>query len=163
MSSSRLPRAGLAAVLAMSCAIGATHVVAADVAGRIKSVKGAVSIVRAGQTRAAEAGMAVEVADRVVTGGDGSVGISMRDNTLLSAGPNSTLDLDKFAFDTTTHDGALDVSLKRGKLAVISGKIAKANPDAVRVATPSVTLGVRGTEFIVETGLQDEPAGGGGQ
>lgn len=157
-----LARIGLLASTVMIYA-AAPPVAAADVAGRIKAVKGAVAVVREGRNTPAEAGMAVEVADRVVTGVDGSVGIAMRDNTLLSAGPNSTLELDKFAFDTTTHAGALDVSLKRGKLAVISGKIAKANPDAVRVSTPSVTLGVRGTEFIVETGLQDDSGAGGGQ
>jgi hypothetical protein len=78
------------------------------------------------------------------------VGITLRDNTVLSAGPNSTLALEKFAFDPTTHAGAIDATLKRGTLSVISGKIAKASPDAVTFRTPTTTLGVRGTEFVIE-------------
>ena len=97
-------------------------------------------------------GTSVEAKDRIVTGADGAVGITLRDNTMLSAGANSVLDLNKFSFDSTTHAGAVDATIKKGTLSVISGKIAKANPDAVRFSSPSVTLGVRGTEFVLEAG-----------
>jgi hypothetical protein len=33
---------------------------------------------------------------------------------------------------------------------VISGKMVKQSPDAMRVRTPSAIMGVRGTEFIVK-------------
>jgi hypothetical protein len=75
---------------------------------------------------------------------------------MLSAGPNSVLVLNKFTFNTTTHAGALDARVQRGTLSVISGKIAKANPDAVVFSTPDITLGVRGTEFIVDAGQPEE-------
>ena len=41
------------------------------------------------------------------TGDDGSVGITMTDNSLLSAGPNSVLALDRYEFDSTTNAGPL--------------------------------------------------------
>lgn len=125
---------------------------AAGEAGTIKTVKGSVAIERVGQKQAAEVGGQLLVADRVITGADGAVGITLHDNTVLSAGPNSTLELNKFAFNSTTHAGELDASVKRGTLSVISGKIAKANPDKVRYSTPTMTLGVRGTEFVIEAG-----------
>lgn len=125
---------------------------AGEAAGIIKTSKGAASIERGGQKLAASVGVPVEVRDRIVTGADGAVGITLRDNTMLSAGPNSVLDLNKFSFNSTTHAGAVDASIKKGTLAVISGKIAKANPEAVRFSSPSVTLGVRGTEFVLEAG-----------
>jgi len=62
------------------------------------------------------------------------------------------------ASDPTTYDGVLDATIKRGSLAVISGKLAKANPDAVRFSTPTTTLGVRGTAFIIEVGDNGESA-----
>ena len=80
----------------------------------------------------------------------------LQDNTMLSAGPNSTLQMNKFAFDTTTHAGTLDASVKRGTVAVISGKIAKATPQNVSFSTPSMTLGVRGTAFIIDAGQRSE-------
>jgi hypothetical protein len=94
----------------------------------------------------------VQAGDVVVTGADGSVGITFLDNSLLSAGPNSVLAIDKFAFDTTTHQGSFESSLKQGTLAVVSGKLAKQSPDAMKVRTPAAVLGVRGTEFLVRTG-----------
>jgi hypothetical protein len=125
---------------------------AAGEAGMVKTVKGSATIERGGQKQAAAIGAPVMAADRIVTGADGSIGITLRDNTMLSAGPNSTLELNKYAFDSTTHAGTLDASVKRGTLAVISGKIPKATPENVRFTTPTMTLGVRGTEFVVEAG-----------
>ena len=79
-------------------------------------------------------------------------GITFLDNSLLSAGPNSVLAIDRFAFDSTTHQGAFESSLKQGTLAVVSGKLAKQSPEAMKVKTPAAVLGVRGTEFLVRTG-----------
>jgi hypothetical protein len=62
------------------------------------------------------------------------------------------LAIDRFAFDSTTHQGSFESSLKRGTLAVVSGKLAKQSPDAMKVRTPAAVLGVRGTEFLVRTG-----------
>jgi hypothetical protein len=118
-------------------------------AGQIKTAKGAVHIERAGQKLPATIGAKVRASDTVVTGADGSVGITFVDNSLLSAGPNSTLAIERYVFDSTTHAGAFDARLSRGTLAVVSGKIAKQSPDAMTVKTPAAILGVRGTEFVV--------------
>ena len=127
----------------------------ADLAGTVKSSNGTANIERMGQKIPAQVGTAVEPGDRIVTGADGSVGITLTDNTMLSAGPNSTLDLKKYAFNTTTHAGGLDANVQRGTLSVISGKLAKANPDNGKFSSGTMTLGVRGTEFVIDAG-QDE-------
>ena len=94
-------------------------------------------------------------ADKVRTGSDGAVGITLRDETLLSAGANSLLSLDKFSFDQTTHQGALKATVKRGRLAVATGKLAKTSPETVEFHTPNSILGVRGTEFAVEVNAHE--------
>jgi hypothetical protein len=124
----------------------------AQEAGHVKVVKGAVQIERAGQKTPAAVGALVQAGDVVTTGTDGSVGITFLDNSLLSAGPNSVLAIDRFAFDSTTYQGAFESSLQKGTLAVVSGKLAKQSPEAMRVKTPAAVLGVRGTEFLVRTG-----------
>ena len=121
---------------------------AADI-GQVKIAKGQVTIERQGKTIPAAVGARLQVADIVKTGADGSVGITMDDDSLLSAGPNSALSLDNYAFDSTTNQGRLDTSLNKGTLSVISGRIAKQTPDAMTVRTPNAILGVRGTEFVV--------------
>ena len=121
---------------------------AADI-GQIKVAKGEVSIERNGQVVPGSAGARLQSADVLRTGADGSVGLTMSDNSLLSMGPNSVLSLDHYDFDSTTSQGRFDASLQRGSLAVISGRIAKQSPEAMKVRTPASILGVRGTEFVV--------------
>ena len=129
---------------------------AAEQAGMIKVSKGAVSIERDGQRVAAGVGTPVMVADRLRTGGDGSVGLTLRDNTLLSAGPNSLLVVDKFAYDNAAQDGKMALTIRKGTLSVASGKIAKRTPESVDFHTPTSILGVRGTEFVIEVGGSDD-------
>lgn len=118
---------------------------------QFKVAKGSVYVERGGQRLAARVGTPLQPTDAVVTGADGSAGITFIDNSLLSLGPNSVLAIERYAFNTTTHEGAFDAMLRRGTLSVVSGKIAKQSPDAMKVKTPSSILGVRGTEFLVQT------------
>lgn len=120
----------------------------ADV-GQIKVATGQVFVDRNGQSLPGRVGLVLEADDVLRTGADGSVGITMRDNSLLSAGPNSILSLERFEFDPTTSEGRFEARLRRGTLAVVSGRIAKKSPQAMTVRTPSAVLGVRGTEFVV--------------
>ena len=125
---------------------------AADAAGMVKTLKGTAEIEREGKRIPVTIGTEVFAKDRINTGANSSLGLTLKDNTQMSAGANAQLELSKFSFNTTSHAGELDTSVKRGALSVISGKVAKANPDAVRFNTGTVTLGVRGTEFIIEAG-----------
>src|SRR5574343_1482189 len=130
---------------------------ATEQAGMVKVAKGMISIEREGKRLEAGVGTPVMVADRLRTGRDGSVGVTLRDNTLLSAGPNSLLVIDKFAYDNTTQEGNMSVAIRKGTLSVASGKIAKRTPESVDFHTPTSILGVRGTEFVIEVeGAGDE-------
>lgn len=129
----------------------ASAVAAADI-GQIKVARGAVNVERAGTTLQATVGMRVQTADTLRTGADGSVGITMNDDSLLSAGPNSVLVLERYALDPATSEGRFDTALNKGTLVVVSGRIAKQAPDAMTVRTPTAILGARGTEFAVSVG-----------
>ena len=118
--------------------------------GQVKVTKGVVHVERDGARIPAVVGMPVRESDKLVTGADGTVGVTFADNSLLSVGPNSTLAVDKFSFNPSTHEGQFDASLQRGTLAVVSGKMVKQSPDAMRIRTPASILGVRGTEFVVK-------------
>jgi len=127
----------------------------AEDVGQIKVAIGTVHVERDGKQLPASVGMPIRQSDKLVTGADGSAGITFTDNSLLSAGPNSVLIVDHYAFDTRTHVGKFDASLKKGSLAVVSGKMVKQTPGAMRVRTPAAIMGVRGTDFVVQV---DDPA-----
>ena len=136
-------------IIAVSLLGFATLSLANDV-GQIKVMAGTVYLERDGKRVPAQVGMAVRQSDSLITGVDGTAGITFTDNSLLSVGPNSTLAIDRYAFDSTTHAGQFDASLKKGSLAIVSGKIVKQSPGAMRVHTPTSIMGVRGTEFAVK-------------
>jgi hypothetical protein len=133
----------LGAVLAVAPA-------AAEDIAQIKVANGTVIVERGSQRLMAAAGTRLQQSDVIRTGINGSVGITFTDNTIMSAGPNSVVVLDRYAFNSTTHEGRLDTSVRTGTLSVVSGKIAKQSPEAMTVKTPATILGVRGTEFFVQ-------------
>jgi hypothetical protein len=136
-------------ILAMVALVFAATAYAEDV-GQIKTVKGAVQIERGGKRIDALAGMGVRQSDVLVTGDDGTVGVTFLDNSMLSLGPTSTLAIDHYSFDATTHVGRFDASLKKGTLAGVSGRMVKQSPESMRVRTPASVMAVRGTEFAVQ-------------
>lgn len=122
---------------------------AAEDAGQIKTAQGSAQIVRDGKRIPVAPGLHVLQSDSIVTGVDGTVGVTLADNSLLSVGPNTVISLDKYTFDTTTYEGEMDASIKKGTILVVSGKLVKHTPGAMRIHTPASIMGVRGTKFIV--------------
>ena len=98
-------RYGFGALAAVALVMVTGVAGAADDVGRVKVTKGAVSIERSGARLPATIGMKLQEGDVVVTGGDGSAGVTFNDDSLLSVGPDSVLAIDRFAFDSTTHAG----------------------------------------------------------
>lgn len=120
-------------------------------AGIVKAVQGSVELLGAdGVIRPAQAGDALALVDRLTTGPDSGASVVLRDGTTLVVGPASQLELKEFHFDATTQQGGLLVSLLRGSLRMVTGLIGKFHPEAVRVETQTATIGIRGTDFIVQ-------------
>ncbi len=119
-------------------------------AGTFKVISGSVSALRDNTTYAVKMGDSVYIGDTIITAPASFAGITLFDNTRLTSGPESSVVIDRFSFNTTTHEGELSASVAKGSLAVISGQLAKTNPERVVFNTSTMTVGVRGTEFIIE-------------
>lgn len=118
-------------------------------AGRIKVASGVAFIVRDGAQIPAQAGQVVFEADGLRTGADGSVGVTLKDDTRVSLGPSSELRLERFLY--APSDGAFGLVLKfvHGAATYVSGRIAKLSPDSIRLETPAAIVGVRGTSLAI--------------
>ena len=103
--------------VASLCLIAPTYVLADDIA-QFKVVKGSVHIERGGQRVPVRVGTHLQATDTVVTSADGAAGITFIDNSLLSMGPNSVLAIERYAFNSTTHEGSFESSLRKGTLSV---------------------------------------------
>lgn len=121
----------------------------AESIGKFRLVSGESFVVRDGDRIKAAVGGPVEQHDVIETGQDGSVGVTFNDNTVFSAGPNSSVSMEEFKFDPVTLKGSFLAKLGKGTLSVVSGDIARGSPSAMRIKTPSAILGVRGTRFLV--------------
>lgn len=132
---------------------------AQEAAGTLKSLRGQAMIERAGIKRQAKLGESLFPKDRILTGADGYASVGLRDQSSLSIGPNSDVDLTKYSFNPTTYQGEQQVRVRSGSLAGISGKLAKASPEAVQFNAGTVTLGVRGTQFVAELQANSDNTG----
>lgn len=124
------------------------------VIGYVKNVKGDALVINGSQQVKAEVGTPVVAGSKLKTGGNASMGVTFKDNTVMSFGPNTELTVDEYLYAPNSGKLKLGATMARGTLAYLSGAIAKIKPDAVSVKTPSGTIGVRGTHFVVK--VEDE-------
>ena len=156
----RLRRHLLPLVVATAVTMTPTHAAdgPADPPSRVATVKtldGPASVERGGSTLPLAVGAGLQQSDTVVTGSASTIGLGFQDDALVSLGPNSRLLIDRFRLERGADNavsGEFRTTLSRGRMAVVSGKIAKSQIDAMKVRTPTALLGVRGTEFVVDAG-----------
>lgn len=135
------------------CLVGSAFAAhAADPApiGAVKSVSGDVRIARGGQEIKAESGASLQQQDVLKTGADGALGVTFRDNSTVSLGPNTELAVESFVFEPAEKKFGFASRMTRGTAMFVSGALAKMAPESVSVSTPTSTIGVRGTRFLVE-------------
>ena len=118
-------------------------------AGRIKVASGASFIVRGQTATPATVGEVVFESDILRTGADGRLGVTLRDETRISLGPGSEVQLQRFLYSPADGQFAFVLRIARGIAAYVSGRIAKLSPDAVRLETPTAIVGIRGTRLAI--------------
>lgn len=154
----RLLHAASLLALAMSTSAwsqtAAPAVAEAARAGTFKQVQGEV---RLGKGGTPAPGSPLGAGERITTGKDGAASVVLKDGTVLTLGANTTADLSQYQFNSTTQEGNLLVDLLQGSVRVVTGLLAKINPDRFKVKTPTAVVGVRGTDFIVEATPPAEP------
>jgi hypothetical protein len=117
--------------------------------GGVKRLAGTVHLIRDGTQTQARLGERIHLHDEVRTGADGSVGITLDDETLISLGPDSALVIDSMVYAPAAGEAALSLRLLKGTLSYVSGGIARLGPENVILSTPSATIGIRGTHLAL--------------
>jgi hypothetical protein len=121
-------------------------------AGHIKIATGAAFIVRQNATLPAKPGDAVYAIDTLKTDADGTLGVTLMDDTRLSLGPSSEVRLERYVFSPAEGGLGMVLNFVRGVAAYVSGRMAKLAPDAIRLETPAAIVGVRGTTVAIKVG-----------
>ncbi len=116
----------------------------------VKKRSGMATVVRQGRTISANIGLEIYESDTIRTGPDGSIGIVFNDDTLLSLGPGSVLIIDEFVFAPKQGKFSIVIRMLKGTAAYLSGLISRFAPESVYFRTPTASIGIRGTKFIVK-------------
>ena len=84
--------------------------------------------------------------DTIVTA-KAKVQLTFDDNTTVKVTEQSKLVIDDFVYDPKKGSGKIAMKVVLGTARYASGQIAKTNPQAVDIKTPTATVAVRGTDF----------------
>jgi hypothetical protein len=143
-----------AAAILLSVAIPIMFAVAAHAEGtqiaQVKTVSGDAAILRGGSRLPVKIGDPIYEKDTIETGDGASIGLTFIDNTVMSAGPDSEIDMAEYRFDSNNFNGAMLADVHKGTVTMVSGDIARSSPGAMRIRTPAAMLGVRGTRFAIQ-------------
>lgn len=124
--------------------------------GTVSETKGTSCEIQRGKNKLpGNKGADIESMDTYITGGCVS-SITFKDDTKVRVTENSRLLIDDFVFDPKkSSSGKLALKVAMGTVRYASGQVAKNNPQAVDIKTPTATIAVRGTDFnmtVDETG-----------
>lgn len=145
-----------------------------EIAGKALVLNGSVQATNeTGKTRALKPGGKLRVGDTIETGSDAFVMMLFRDGSKIALQPESDLTIKGFRFDPSDpKKSRMHLKLSAGAGRFKTGSIGKIHPAGMKVFTPVVMTGVRGTGFDLvcvgscaagsngQSGLQDGKADG---
>jgi hypothetical protein len=107
---------------------------------------------RGGAAQDLRRGAAVRVGDRIETAANGHVHVRFVDNASVSVRPDSVLVVQAYRYDAGNPQGnEVRLSVEQGTSRSISGQATEVDKNRFRLNTPLAAIGVRGTDFIVQT------------
>lgn len=138
-------KTGLVALLATATAIPAF---AEDSTALLVASRGDVFAELEAARRALAQGDSVEEEERIITGEKSFAVLQFVDGAKVTVRPNSVLDIKEYRY-SGGDENAATLSLVQGGLRIITGAMAKSEPESFKVETPVALMGVRGTEFSI--------------
>ncbi|MBC3907232.1 FecR family protein [Undibacterium umbellatum] len=136
------------AALCLSCALS----FAAQVAGTVTHLSGPLIAKKAdGAVKVLSLQSAIEQGDTLIAEKDTYARIKFADNSEIVLRPNTQIKIDQFSFeeDKPNNDG-FTMTLVKGGLRAVTGLLGKRNKERFGLNTPTASIGIRGTTFIVE-------------
>ena len=127
---------------------GPAVAVAEDSTGMVVASRGEVIALSNGGSRELKQGDFIYKNDEIITSSKSFAVLQFVDGAKVTVRPDSTLIIEQYLYAGNESDEAT-LNLVSGGLRVITGAMAKSNPENYKVRTPVALMGVRGTEFSV--------------
>ena len=120
--------------------------------GRVDFAIGNVVVTEAsGRAHALLKGAEVGSGDKIASGADGRAQIRFSDGAYVSLQPNTEFDIKEYRYSGKA-DGTESAlfGLFKGAMRTVTGLVGRANKSRYRIATPTATIGIRGTGGLIQ-------------
>lgn len=120
--------------------------------GYVQEVSGNVTAqVGTGQPASVQKGQTLVNNATITTAPQSFAVLKFEDGTAVVLKENTSFQIQNYAYNAKAPETANAIfNLVRGGLRMVTGLVTSRNRDALKVATPLATIGIRGTEFIAE-------------
>src|SRR5580765_2646747 len=120
-------------------------------AGRVDFASTGTTVAGAdGRQRPLAKGAELDKGDTVRTGNDGRAQIRFTDGAYVSLQPNTEFAIKDYNFEGKTDGSERGIfGLARGAMRTVTGLIGRVNRNRYQVATPTATIGIRGTGGLI--------------
>jgi hypothetical protein len=120
----------------------------AEPVGTVADLTGSASVVRNNATTALQIRDDIFAGDVVETQVKSTLGITFNDATTFKLSASARITIDRYVYDEGGKSNAALFDVVKGTLAFVAAGVAKTGD--MRIATPTATLGIRGTTGLVE-------------
>lgn len=123
--------------------------------GNVGALKGSATLKRGTADLEIKSGMTLEVKDTIITSAKSRVQVILKDDTVITIGPDSSFVFDAYKFGGK-DDSEVSMHINRGFFRSVTGMIGKLAPERFKVKTASATIGIRGTDFSAQIAEEKE-------
>ena len=135
-------------VISLAAMLCAPALAQEDSVGMVVASRGEVIAMSNGGSRLLKQGEFIHVSDEIITSNRSFAVLQFEDGAKVTVRPDSTMIIESYLYNGDSDDEAT-LSLVEGGLRVITGAMAKSNPENYKVRTPVALMGVRGTEVSI--------------
>ena len=150
------------AALFLAGSVSGAGAASPDAIGLFTALRGTVNDTHAGQPRptAVKVRDDVLLKDLIETQRESRTKALFQDDTLLTLGENSRVEITEHIYDPNRNRRSIVVNLARGKLRTLVGKVFEGAGSKFEVHTPTAVAAARGTYFVVW--IEDQASAQGG-
>ena len=95
-----------------------------DAIGRVDTIEGTVHVIRNGEKILLSKNDSILQGDTILTGEDGTIGITFIDETIFSLGEDGEMTIDEMVYNPDGQEGTFAANMVSGVFSFISGEIA---------------------------------------
>ncbi|MCP4971408.1 MAG: hypothetical protein GY932_12555 [Arcobacter sp.] len=116
---------------------------------KIVAFKGNAIIIRENKTINIKSNSFIFKNDTIITKNHTKIQILFKDETIVSIGKNSSFKVADYLFDDKNNKYKAEFNMLQGAFRTITGKIGKYAPNKFNLKTKSASIGIRGTQIIM--------------